>query len=637
MSDCHGCQSAAGLYPPPAKNGHSPAIHTVALVGPPNSGKSTLFNRLTGLRQKVANFPGVTVEQHTGKAKVANREVELIDLPGIYSLSPRSEDERVTHDVLKGEMPGISRPHAVLLILDCTNLQRHLVLAAPILKLGLPTLVVLNMADDLRDRGGALDVAALARELGAPVALVSATKGEGVDKVFQFLEGSAHATMQRAKPQMQLPVLQDVPKCRQWAARVGSNAAYQAPAPSQWTRRLDAVFLHPVWGPVIFGVVVLAVFQSIFTGAKPLMELIEKTIAMSGERLGSILPDGLFKSLIIDGVWNGVGSVVIFLPQILLLFLFIGILEDSGYLARAALIADRTMRRAGLQGKSFIPLLSAYACAVPAILATRTIESKRDRIATILIAPFMTCSARLPVYALLIAAFLPDQPVLGPFLGAQAVALLGLYVLGFAAAFLTAKLLKSSVLKSEQTAFVLEMPPYRLPTLQSLALRLLDRSKVFLKRAGTVILLVAIILWCLASLPLQDGKAPLIEESVIGKIGKTIEPVIQPLGFNWKIGVGLITSLAAREVIVGTLGTLYGMEAATSQSMELQDALRKDLTPAGAVALLIFFAFAMQCFSTIAVVRRETGGWRWPAIQFAYMTALAYFGALAANQILSRF
>ena len=634
MGDCHGCSSAAALYVPPASNGHGSRPHTVALVGPPNSGKSTLFNRLTGLRQKVANFPGVTVEQHTGRAKVANQEITLIDLPGIYSLSPRSEDERVTHDVLTGQMPGVETPNAVLLILDSTNLQRHLVLAAPILKLGLPTLVVLNMVDDLHNRGGQVDASALARDLGAPVAMISAAKGDGVEKVFQFLEGSAVAS-HSPKPLVQLPVLQDVPKCRQWAAQIGSKAAYQAPVPSAWTRRLDAVFLHPLWGPVIFGIVVMAVFQTIFTGAKPAMELIETLIKTSGSYIGSLLPEGLLKSLIIDGVWNGVGSVVVFLPQILLLFLFIGILEDSGYLARAALIADRTMRRVGLQGKSFIPLLSAYACAVPAIMSTRTIENKRDRIATILIAPFMTCSARLPVYALLIAAFLPDEPVLGRLLGTQAVALLGLYVLGFLAAFATAHVLKSSVLKSERNAFVLEMPPYRRPTLRSLGLRLYDRAKVFLRRAGTVILAVAIVLWCLASLPMHDGQPPDIESSLVGRVGKTIEPVIQPLGFNWKVGVGLITSLAAREVIIGTLGTLYGMEG-TSQSNELQAALRKDLTTAGAVALLIFFAFAMQCFSTIAVVRRETGGWKWPAIQFAYMTALAYFGALAANQIITR-
>jgi ferrous iron transport protein B len=634
MSDCHGCSVATGLYAP-GGNGSNHATLTVALVGPPNSGKSTLFNRLTGLRQKVANFPGVTVEQHTGRAKIDSQDVLLVDLPGIYSLSPRSEDEQVTHDVLKGEMAGVARPDAVLLVLDCTNLQRHLVLAAPILRLGLPTLVILNMADDLRNRGGDVDAAALSAELGAPVALISAAKNEGVDRVFNFLKGIA-VGVHTPQPLMQLPVLQDVPRCRAWAAQVGNKAAYQAPAPSRWTRRLDGLFLHPVWGPIVFLVVVIAVFQSIFSGAKPLMEAIESAVGMSGAYIAGLLPEGLVKSLLIDGIWSGVGSVIVFLPQILLLFLFIGVLEDSGYLARAALIADRTMRRAGLQGKSFIPLLSAYACAVPAIMATRTIESKRDRIATILIAPFMTCSARLPVYALLIAAFLPDQPLLGGVITTRPVALLGLYALGFLAAFFTARILKSSVLKSDHQAFVLEMPPYRLPTIRSLAVRLLDRAKVFLRRAGTVILGVSIVLWCLASLPMHDGNPPPIEESFVGHIGRAVEPAIAPLGFNWKIGVGLITSLAAREVIIGTLGTLYGMDG-TSQSTQLQDALKKDLSTGGAVALLIFFAFAMQCFSTIAVVRRETGGWKWPAIQFAYMTLLAYVGGFAANQLITRF
>jgi ferrous iron transport protein B len=627
MSDCHGCAAAVAI--PFA------ARHTVALVGPPNCGKTTLFNRLTGLRQKVANFPGVTVEQHVGRAAVRSpHDIFLVDLPGIYGLVPRSEDERVSCDVLTGRMAGVARPDAVLLILDSTNLSRHLVLAAPVLQLGLPTLVVLNMADDLRRRGGDVDAAALSRELGAPVAMVSAARGEGIDKIFRFLEGSA-ASAPPPSRLVQLPVLQDVPKSRQWASQVGAQASYQAPAPPEWTRRLDGLFLHPVWGPLVFIAVVVGVFQSIFTGAKPLMEGVERLIAWSGGLLGAWLPDGFLKSLIVDGIWSGVGSVVIFLPQILLLFLFIGILEDSGYLARAALIADRTMHRVGLQGKSFIPLLSAYACAVPAILSTRTIESKRDRIATILIAPFMTCSARLPVYALLIAAFIPDRALLGKAFGAQAAALLGLYLLGFAAAFATAQVLKSSVLRAERNAFVLEMPPYRWPTLRSLGLRLLDRSRVFLRRAGTVILAVAIVLWALASLPLHNGEPPPIEQSYIGTVGHAVEPAIRPLGFNWKIGVGLITSLAAREVIVGTLGTLYGMEG-SSQSMDLQEALKKDLTPGGAIALLIFFAFAMQCFSTIAVVRRETGGWKWPAIQFVYMTTLAYVGALIANQTVTR-
>jgi ferrous iron transport protein B len=433
---------------------------------------------------------------------------------------------------------------------------------------------------------------------------------------------------------VQLPVLQDVPKCRQWARQVSSESGYQHPAPPVWTRRLDAVALHPVWGPVLFLVVVAMVFQTIFTGARPLMDLVESGVAASGNWLGGVMGEGWAKSLVVDGVWGGVGSVVVFLPQILLLFLFIGILEDSGYLARAALIADRTMARVGLQGKSFIPLLSAYACAVPAIMATRTIESKRDRIATILIAPFMTCSARLPVYTLIIAAFIPERPFLGPALGTRAAAMLGLYLLGFAAAVGTAKLLKSSVLKSDRSPFVLELPPYRTPTLKSLGLRLLDRALAFLKRAGTVILGVSVLLWALASVPLVDGQAPPIEHSLAGTVGRALEPVIEPLGFNWKIGIGLVTSLAAREVIVGTLGTIYGMEP-DKDTGGLQAALQRDLTFGGAVALLVFFAFAMQCVSTLAVVRRETGGWKWPAIQFAFMSGLAYTCAFLTNQLLS--
>jgi ferrous iron transport protein B len=633
MSDCHDCAGCAVIAEPP-RSAKSARPHVVAIIGPPNSGKSTLFNRLTGLRQKVANFPGVTVEQRVGKAKTrCPREVVLVDLPGVYSLTPRSEDEQVTRDVLSGEMDGIPKPDAVLLILDCTNLGRHLVLAAPILALKLPTLVILNMADDLASRGGKVDTGELASQLGAPVALISAAKGEGVDKVFQFMEGTSAGTTSLAAPKVELPVLQDIPRCRQWANQVGTGAAYQAPAPPLWTRRLDAIFLHPVAGPLVFLAVVAGVFQTIFRGARPLMDGLQNLIQVSGQWIERGLPPSIFRSLLVEGVWNGVGSVIVFLPQILLLFLFIGILEDSGYLARAALIADRTMAKFGLQGKSFIPLLSAYACAVPAIMATRTIESKRDRLATILIAPLMTCSARLPVYTLIIAAFIPEHPLFGKLFGTQAGALLGLYILGFVAAIATAKVLKSSILKSERTPFVLEMPPYRLPTLRSLGLRLYDRSKIFLHRAGTVILVVAIVLWVMLHLPLKDGKPPEIEASFAGMIGHTVEPVIKPLGFNWKIGIGLISSLAAREVIVSTLGTIYGVQDSTEESVGLRQRLQSELTPGGAVALLIFFAFAMQCMSTIAVVRRETGGWKWPAVQFAYMTALAYVCALITNEV----
>ena len=623
-SDCHGC--AAPVLPFPASTEPPKAV---AVIGPPNSGKTTLFNRLTGLRQKVANFPGVTVEQHTGVVELPDgRAIRLIDLPGVYSLSPRSEDEQVAHDVLTGVRADTPKPEAVLLVLDSTNLARHLMLAAPILALGLPTLVILNMADDLRSRGGRLDLSALSKELGVPVALINARGGEGVGQVLDFLAG----VMPKPAPK-QLPILQDVPKCRAWAGHVSGQAAYRPPIPPKWTRRLDSVFLHPLLGPVVFLVVVVSVFQTIFSIADPSKDAVDWLIRVTGNWVAAVLPDSLLKSLVVDGVWKGVGSVIVFLPQVLLLFLFIGILEDSGYLARAALIADRTMAKVGLQGKSFIPLLSAYACAVPAIMSTRTIENKRDRIATILIAPFMTCSARLPVYSLVIAAFIPNRHLLGSFLSARTAAMLGLYILGFAAAVATARVLKSSVLRSGRTPFLLEMPSYRWPTLHSIGLRLYDRAKVFLRRAGTVILLVTVVLWIMANLPFSHGKPPAIENSLAGTIGRTFEPLIKPLGFNWKIGIGLITSLAARETIIATLGTIYGMDP-ESQQLGLQSAIHQDLTPGGAFALLVFFAFAMQCISTIAVVRRETAGWKWPVFQFAYMSVLAYAGAFIAAHVI---
>lgn len=629
MSSCHdefGSASAVATI----LSSTAPRRYSVALVGPPNAGKSTLFNRLTGLRQKVGNYPGVTVEKHVGKAKLVGRgEVDLIDLPGIYSMEPRSEDERVTHDVLKGKMADQPRPNAVILILDSTNLPRHLTIAAPILKLGLPTLVVLNMADELKARGGLIDLHSLSKELGAPVALVSASQGHGVEKVFEFL-----ANTTTPPKRVELPILHTAPHRRRWAAQVSENSGYSAPAPPIWTERLDRVFLHKIWGPAIFLAVVILVFQAMFSWARPLMEGIQAAITWSGGLVGGVLPEGLLRSLVVDGVWSGVSSVVVFLPQILILFLLITLLEDSGYLARAAVIADRTMARAGLQGKAFIPLLSAYACAVPAIMSARTIENKRDRMATILIAPFMTCSARLPVYALLIAAFIPEKTLLGP-IGTRAGMMLGLYFIGFLAAFLTARLLKSTVLQSKSTTFVMELPAYRWPTTRSLLLRLWDRARAFLFRAGTVILFISLILWGLATFPLDHGKPADINHSIAGTIGHAVEPIIKPLGFNWKIGIGLITSLAAREVMVSTLGTIYGVEDRDTETTNLQTALQRDLTPAAAVALLVFFAFALQCMSTVAMVRRETGSWKWPALQFTYMLLVAYVAAFATYRVMA--
>jgi ferrous iron transport protein B len=609
------------------------SYRTIAVVGPPNSGKTTLFNRLTKLRQKVGNFPGVTVEHHTGYIRDANgEEVALIDLPGVYSLTPKSEDEKVAVDVLTGKMPGTAAPDAIILVLNSTNLHTHLVLAARVIALGLPTLVLLNMADELHDQHGHVDVLSLARELGTPVALVSATTGEGLIAVQNFLSSASPSP----EP-LELPVMGSARGYREWAVRVGQNAGYRRPATPVWTARLDALFLHRIWGPVVFGLVVIGVFQVIFALGQPLSNFLQKFLDTTGVQIGNHLPAGMFQSLIVNGIWKGTGSVLVFLPQILLLFLVIGILEDSGYLSRAAVIADHTMSRVGLNGKSFIPLLSAYACAVPAIMATRTIESKRDRMATILIAPFMTCSARLPVYLLLIAAFIPNLYFLHGVIGLRTLVMLGLYVAGFVAAFTTARLLKSSILKSSDTPFILELPQYRMPTLYSLGLRLMDRARIFLRTAGTIIVAVTLALWVLAHLPVIHTAggaftAPELANSLIGRLGHFLEPAIAPLGFNWKIGIGLVSSVLAREVMVSTMGTLYGADPST-QSLSLQTALHHDMTLGGALALMIFFAFAMQCTSTIAVVRRETNGWTWPAVQFFYMLALAYGAAFAVNHI----
>jgi ferrous iron transport protein B len=633
MNPC--CETPAFEPPKAPLAGH---LRTVVLIGPPNSGKSTLFNRLTGLRQKVANYPGVTVEQRMGvMAGVGRDDLTLIDLPGVYSLTPYSEDARVAVDVLNGNMPGTPKPDAILLVLDSLHLTRQLMLAAPVLQLGLPTLVLLNMSDLMHSRGGVIDSLKLAKELGAPVAQISATKRTGLDAVPLFLNQVGSKNNGASKEPLTLPVLGNAASTHTWAAQVSRTTGYRAPLSAEGTRKLDNILLHRIWGPLLFLAVVIGVFEVVFSIGQPLSDGFGDILARLGEFARPLLPIGWLQSLVLDGVWKGISSVLVFLPQILLLFLFIGVLEDSGYLARAALIADRVMRTVGLNGKAFIPLLSAYACAVPAIMATRTIENKRDRIATILVTPFMTCSARLPVYMLLIAAFVPNRMYLHGVIGLRAMTMLGLYVAGFVAAMTTAHLLKSSILKSSETPFILELPQYRAPTLRALSMRLLDRARIFMRQAGTVIVAVTMALWVLAHLPIihtvQGGwSVPDLANSLVGRLGHFIEPVIAPLGFNWKIGIGLISSVLAREVMVSTMGTLYGADPST-HAQTLQAALHSDVSLGGALALMIFFAFAMQCTSTMAVVRRETNSWKWPAVQFAYMLVLAYSAAFVVNHV----
>jgi ferrous iron transport protein B len=635
MNAC--CETPA--FKPPAAALPEGALKTVLLIGPPNSGKSTLFNKLTGLRQKVANYPGVTVEQRKGlMAGVGREDLTLIDLPGIYSLTPYSEDARVAVDVLRGRMPGTPKPDAVLLVLDSLHLTRQLMLAQPVLAVGLPTLVLLNMSDLMESRGGRIDVLQLARELDAPVAQISAVNGTGIDAVPRFLnQQNGRAQAKR----VELPVIGNAASTHNWAAQVSRRTGYQAPLSAANTHKIDNVLLHRIWGPLLFLLVVVGVFEVVFALGQPLSDGFGDLLARAADLVRPLLPVGWLQSLLLDGVWKGICSVLVFLPQILLLFLFIGILEDTGYLARAALIADRVMRTIGLNGKAFIPLLSAYACAIPAIMATRTIENKRDRLATILVTPFMTCSARLPVYLLLIAAFIPNIYYLHGIIGLQTLVMLGLYLAGFVAAFTTARLLKSSILRSSDTPFILELPQYRMPTLYSLALRLMDRARIFMKTAGTIIVGVTLVLWALAHLPVIHTaagalSAPQLADSLIGRLGHFIEPAIAPLGFNWKIGIGLLSSVLAREVMVSTMGTLYGADPST-QALNLQTALHHDMTLGGALALMIFFAFAMQCTSTIAVVKRETNSWTWPAVQFLYMLVLAYGAAFAVNHLAMMF
>jgi len=503
-----------------------------------------------------------------------------------------------------------------------------------VLNVGLPTLVLLNMSDLMKQRGGKVDTLELARELCAPVALISASHGTGLDAVSLFLNQPGNGTA--AKP-LVLPVIGNAASAHTWAAQVSRRTGYKAPLSVEGTRKIDNILLHRIWGPILFLAVVIGVFEVVFAIGQPLSDGFGEILARIGEFARPLIPSGWLQSLILDGAWKGVGSVLVFLPQILLLFLFIGILEDTGYLARAALIADRVMRTIGLNGKAFIPLLSAYACAVPAIMATRTIENRRDRLATILVTPFMTCSARLPVYLLLIAAFIPHTLYLHGLIGLQTIVMLSLYLAGFVGAMTTAWLLKSSILKSSETPFILELPQYRMPTLRSLSLRLMDRGSVFLRQAGTIILSVTLALWVLAHLPVVHVAggaytAPELANSIIGRLGHFIEPAIAPLGFNWKIGIGLLSSVLAREVMVSTMGTLYGADPAT-QSMHLQTALHHDMTLGGALALMIFFAFAMQCTSTMAIVKRETNSWKWPAVQFLYMLALAWIAAFIVNHV----
>ncbi len=620
----------------------------IALVGSPNSGKTTLFNALTGSRAKVGNYPGVTVERREGEVRDVAVPIRLLDLPGTYSLDPETPDEEVVREVLAGERAHEPVPDALVVVIDGTTLARGLGLVAQVLRARRPTAIVVTMIDEVRARGGRLDLGKLSRILGVPVMGVVGHRGVGVADVRGLLE-RARRWATPAEP----PSVDDHEARFAWVDRVAADVGGFSPGRDKRTDRIDRVLLHPLGGIPIFAGVMVLLFQSIFSWAVPAMDWIDGVFGALARFSRSVLPAGLMTDLWADGVLAGVGSVLVFLPQIVIVFTLIHLLEDVGYMARAAFVVDRVMGWVGLQGRCFVSLLSSYACAIPGIMAARTVASPRDRLATILVSPFMTCSARLPVYTLLIAAFVPAERVLGP-LGLQGLVMLGLYLMGALTALGSAALLKSTLLRGKVATFYLELPPYRIPTARLLFTQVWRSSRSFIKRAGTLILAASIILWALLSFPRipvdpslsQGAQAQAqLQASVAARMGHALEPVIEPLGFDWKIGVGLLASLAAREVMVATLAQIYAV-GDVDDFDGLRHALANDRDPrtgersftlASALALLVFFVFALQCMSTVVVMARETGSWRWPALAFGYMLALAYGGSFVTYRLATAF
>ena len=769
-------------------------VHRIALAGNPNVGKTTVFNLLTGLRQKVANYPGVTVERKSGRLAGAE-QAEVIDLPGTYSLNPKSLDEQIAYDMLVGRVEGERAPDVVVCVADASNLERNLFLATQVMDLGLPTVIALNMMDAAEDAGLRIDAEALSRALGLPVVPMVAARGEGLDALRAAVLNPPPPPTPRRWPLMdvvaaRIPALtealaKDVPDLPEahrfsealralaedtalayWEPRAPAfhkaveaarrllaerNVAYRYaevmgrynwltplvaqtvakhkdPSERTWTDRIDAVLTHRLAGPLFFIFVLVLVFQAVFSWATPAMDLIEAGVTGLGNLVRDLLPAGVVTDLLVDGVITGVGNVVVFLPQILLLFFFLGLMEDTGYMARTAFIMDRIMNRVGLSGGSVVPLLSSFACAIPGIMAARTLDNQRDRLITIMVAPLMSCSARLPIYTLFIAAFIPAGTLFG-FVGYQGLAMFSMYLMGILMAFVAAWVLKKFVIKGASSYFVMELPPYRRPKLKQVLWRMVERSKIFVRRAGKIIFTLSIVLWFMASYPkigpspdLADRQAAAeaqrqavldrvaaaqgttadaftaqaavaeavqlqktglaarfdslralypdqvagaetiyaaeqryadslqeldktrasrqIRNSLIGWMGRILEPVMQPLGFDWKISAGIVTAFAAREVIISTLGIIYSAGDVDETSIALRDQLKADRYPDGrpvyttlvAVSLLVFFVFALQCMSTLAIARRETNSWLWPAVMWLYMTGLAYLFSLIVYQ-----
>jgi ferrous iron transport protein B len=719
---------------------------TVVLIGNPNTGKSTLFNALAGMQARVGNYPGVTVEKKIGRVSIGETTVRLVDLPGTYSLAPRSPDEMVSVDVLLGRQPDVGRIDAVLCIVDASNIERNLFLASQVLDLGLPTVLVLNMSDVARQRETEIDVPALSQKLGLPVIATEAHRRVGIDEVRRAIAAAAGAVPPVRAPLFPRPFYEECAElAREFRGTNGSavpaylierlildvgghieksltakgpanlgerltrarerlaQAGFRVPAAEAKVRygairtllegvlkhpssrratlsdRIDHFLTHRVTGLLVFAVVMFCLFQLIYTGARPFMDTIEAGQKMVRSAVGAHMPPGAFQSLLCDGVIAGVGSVILFLPQIVLLFLFIAVLEDCGYMARAAFLMDRLMSRLGLSGKSFIPLMSSFACAIPGVMATRVIENRRDRMVTILIAPLMSCSARLPVYVLLTMAFIPAEAYLGGWISLRGLVLLGMSSVGALVAVPAAWLMKKTIFRSETPPFVMELPTYKIPSARVVLHRAYDRGKAFVTRAGTLIFATAIVVWFLgyfpadhrefnavlaeiqgqkrvaqADDPAQEARTKqlaerqnalgsrLIEQSFLGRLGHAIEPAVRPLGWDWRIGVGALASFPAREVIIATLGTIYSLGNDVDESDQgLMDSLRNATRPDGtkvynvpvALSIMVFFALCAQCAGTLMTIKRETNSWLWPVFTFVYMTALAYIGALITYQI----
>lgn len=691
---------------------------SIAVVGNPNSGKSTLFNRLTGLRQRTANYPGATVEKHVGTANVGKTVLELIDLPGTFSLSANSMEERIAVDVILGKMPGTNPPAGILAVVDMTNLYQGLYLVQQLLEVGLPLVVALTMSDAADLRGFRVDVGALQKRLGgAIVCPVVATTGQGMNALRQaladlpglpkpdlpafwpelnqaaeMLARESNGTARRIEIERALidgendnerlaevrrelfgdepPVAKEARYRYKWVREVLNEVQHKAAPLTTWSTHVIAWLNRPVPGTISLFVVMAIVFQAVFAWATPLMNVIDAGTAFLGAFIASEMPEGALASLLSDGVVAGVGSVIVFLPQIMILFLFIIVLEDSGYLARAAYLMDRVMRSVGLSGQSIIPMISSFACAVPGVMATRVIPNRRDRIATMLAAPFMTCSARLPVYALLIAAFVPAESI--GWLNLQGLVLLGLYILGIVAGILTALLLRVTALRGPKPPFALMLPEFRKPNIRTVLMQLWGRVRIFLRRAGTVIFTVAVIVWALAYYPRSDivaselgeqrrqaettlsgdalgerlryvehqAAADQLAQSWLGRAGQVVEPVFKPLGWDWKVSAAVIAGFPAREVVIAVLGTVYAVGDDADQAT-LAQRLKSATWPDGSAVftlpmvfgLLIFYAYCLQCAATLAVIQRETNSWRWPAFAWVYMSTIGYVGALLVYQL----